>query len=314
MKLHTLISLVLFYFSCFVTAAPDGDDRNSSSFKALSWNIRLDTPNDAELAWPHRAGKVISQLQQHQPDIIGLQEVMWHQLVRLESALPGYQRIGVGRDDGKNAGEFSPLLIRSDRFVIQDNGTFWFHPSWEPETAEPGQALASLEQAGSELIDHELIGKPGWDAALPRICSWALLQDKQSGKALRVLNLHLDHQGAEARRESIKQIAAKIRHWQQNSGAPVIVMGDFNPSAGDGLLAQIETSLPQYQDALALTAKPTGPTYSFIPWRGSAADAVRLDFMLLRADQFKVPAAGILADGPPTQYSDHLALWAELEL
>lgn len=277
--------------------------------KAVSWNIRLDTPNDAELAWPHRAGKVINQLQQQAPDIIGLQEVMVHQLVRLESALPGYQRIGVGRDDGKNAGEFSPLLIRRDRFVILDSGTFWFHPSWLPDAS----TQQGPEQIGHELIGFGLIGKPGWDAALPRICSWALLKDKQSGKTLRVLNLHLDHQGAEARRESVKLIAAKIQHWQRTSHAPVVVMGDFNPSAGDGLLAQIQTSLPQYQDALALTKTPQGPNYSFIPWRGSAADAVRLDYMLLRADQFKVPAAGILTDGPPTQYSDHLALWAELE-
>lgn len=266
--------------------------------KTVSWNIRLDTPNDAELAWPHRAGKVIQQLQQQQPDIVGLQEVMLHQLVRIESAMPGYQRIGVGRDDGKDAGEFSPLFVRSSRFVIKNSGTFWFHPSWLPDTPT---------QQGPEQI-----GQPGWDAALPRICSWALLEDKQSGKQLRVLNLHLDHQGAEARRESIKLIAAKIQHWQQTSAAPVVVMGDFNPSAGDGLLAQIETSLPQYQDVLAFTTKPQGPDYSFIPWRGTETDAVRLDFMLLRKDQFKVPAAGIIADGPPTQYSDHLALWAEL--
>lgn len=309
MKLQLLIGIIMFCFSGFIFAAPDGDRKNSGSFKALSWNIRLDTPNDAELAWPHRAGKVILQLQQQSPDIIGLQEVMLHQLVRIESALPGYQRIGVGRDDGKNAGEFSPLFIRSSRFVIKDSGTFWFHPSWGHEAVQTGAA-----QTGDEEVGHGFIGKPGWDAALPRICSWALLEDKQSGKALRVLNLHLDHQGAVARRESIKLIAAKIRHWQQRSAAPVVVMGDFNPSAGDGLLAQIQTSLPLYQDALALTTKPQGPNYSFIPWRGTEADAVRLDFMLLRKDQFKVPAAGILADGPPTQYSDHLALWAELVL
>lgn len=276
--------------------------------KAVSWNIRLDTPNDAELAWPHRAGKVITALQQQAADIVGLQEVMLHQLVRIESAMPGYLRIGVGRDDGKNAGEFSPLLIRSSRFAIKDSGTFWFHPSWLPDA--PTQL--GPEQIGSELIGPGLIGKPGWDAALPRICSWALLEDKQSGKSLRVLNLHLDHQGAEARRESVKLIAAKIQHWQQASNAPVIIMGDFNPAAGDGLLAQIQTSLPQYRDALELTAKPQGPSYSFIPWRATETDAVRLDFMLLRTEQFKVPAAGIIADGPPTQYSDHLALWAEL--
>ena len=301
-RLGSLLTMVMLLLAASAAIA--------DPFKAASWNIRLDTPHDAELAWPHRAGNVIRQLQQQQPDIVGLQEVMFHQLVRIESAMPGYQRIGVGRDDGKNAGEFSPLLIRSSRFAVKDSGTFWFHPSWLPDA--PTQH--GPEQIGSELIGSGLIGQPGWDAALPRICSWALLQDKHSGKALRVLNLHLDHQGALARRESVQLIAAKINHWQQSSNAPVIIMGDFNPAAGDGLLAQIQTSLPQYQDALELTAKPQGPSYSFIPWRGTEADAVRLDFMLLRGDQFKVPAAGIVADGPPTRNSDHLALWAELRL
>lgn len=301
-RLGSLLAMVMLLLAASAAIA--------DPFKAASWNIRLDTPHDAELAWPHRAGNVIRQLQQQQPDIVGLQEVMFHQLVRIESAMPGYQRIGVGRDDGKNAGEFSPLLIRRSRFAVKDSGTFWFHPSWLPDA--PTQH--GPEQIGSELIGPGLIGQPGWDAALPRICSWALLQDKHSGKALRVLNLHLDHQGALARRESVQLIAAKINHWQQSSNAPVIIMGDFNPAAGDGLLAQIQTSLPQYQDALELTAKPQGPSYSFIPWRGTEADAVRLDFMLLRGDQFKVPAAGIVADGPPTRNSDHLALWAELRL
>ena len=301
-RLGSLLAMVMLLLAASAAIA--------DPFKAASWNIRLDTPHDAELAWPHRAGNVIRQLQQQQPDIVGLQEVMFHQLVRIESAMPGYQRIGVGRDDGKNAGEFSPLLIRRSRFAVKDSGTFWFHPSWLPDA--PTQH--GPEQIVSELIGPGLIGKPGWDAALPRICSWALLQDKRSGKALRVLNLHLDHQGALARRESVQLIAAKINNWQQSSNAPVIIMGDFNPAAGDGLLAQIQTSLPQYQDALELTAKPQGPSYSFIPWRGTEADAVRLDFMLLRGDQFKVPAAGIVADGPPTRNSDHLALWAELRL
>jgi endonuclease/exonuclease/phosphatase family metal-dependent hydrolase len=233
---------------------------------------------------------------------------MLHQLQRVESAMPGYQRVGVGRDDGKDAGEFSPLFIRSSRFVVKDSGTFWFHPSWMPDSPSAQVSQIGLPQIGPQ------IGQPGWDAALPRICSWALLQDKHSGKWLRVLNLHLDHQGAQARRGSVTLIAAKIQHWQQSTAAPVIIMGDFNPSAGDGLLAHIQTALPQYQDVLELTKTPQGPSYSFIPWRGSEADAVRLDFMLLRADQFKVQAAGIRPDGPPTQNSDHLALWAELTL
>lgn len=304
--MYVLILLLSVLCSSWVQAADTTtvDANSAPTVKAMGWNIRLDTPHDAELAWPHRAGKVIQQLQQQQPDIFGLQEVMLHQLQRVESAMPGYQRVGVGRDDGKDAGEFSPLFIRSSRFVVKDSGTFWFHPSWMPDSPSAQVSQIGLPQ----------IGQPGWDAALPRICSWALLQDKHSGKWLRVLNLHLDHQGAQARRGSVTLIAAKIQHWQQSTAAPVIIMGDFNPSAGDGLLAHIQTALPQYQDVLELTKTPQGPSYSFIPWRGSEADAVRLDFMLLRADQFKVQAAGIRPDGPPTQNSDHLALWAELTL
>lgn len=269
-----------------------------AAVRLMSWNIRLDTPHDGSNAWPHRAGAVIALIRQQQPAVLGLQEVLHHQLVRLESALPGYQRIGVGRDDGQSGGEYSPLLVDSRRFVVQDSGTFWFNP------------------------DNQ-IGKAGWDAALPRICSWALLRDKSSGRLLRVLNLHLDHLGAEARRQSVALLASRLKQWQD--GVPAVIMGDFNPSGTDQLLQVMATSLPQHRDALSLLSDgmpsdsmlsdsqhASSPAYSYYGWDQQPADGVRLDFLLLPPTQLKLQQAMLIADDPRQRRSDHLPLVADV--
>ena len=40
-------------------------------------------------------------------------------------ALPEYDGIGVGRDDGKTAGEYAPLFYRKDKYEVLDSNTFW---------------------------------------------------------------------------------------------------------------------------------------------------------------------------------------------
>jgi len=248
----------------------------------MSWNIRLDTAADKELAWPHRAQRVTQWLQQQQPDVLGLQEVLHHQLQQVQQALPDYQVVGVGRADGKTAGEYSPVLFNPRRFTLLDSGTFWFNP------------------------DNQ-IGLPGWDAALPRICSWVLLQDKQTQQQWRVLNLHLDHQGAEARRQSIRLLAAKLAAWP--TGAIPVIMGDFNPAPDDGVVALMASALPQLQDVLAIHPGE-GPATSFLGWHEAPEQAVRLDYMLVPAAAVQVSRALLVADDPTQRRSDHLALQA----
>jgi endonuclease/exonuclease/phosphatase family metal-dependent hydrolase len=125
-----------------------------------------------------------------------------NQLDDMLREMPEYASVGVGRDDGKEKGEFSPVLYKKDRFKLLDSGTFWISPT------------------------PEKVGVKGWDAALPRICSYVRLQDKQTKVKFWFFNLHMDHVGIEARREGAKLIIKQVLEMCGNE--PAIVTGDFN--------------------------------------------------------------------------------------
>lgn len=167
----------------------------------MSFNIRYDNPKDGEQNWHKRKENAIRMLNFYDLDIIGMQEVLVSQLNYMKENLPAYGVVGVGRKDGKDQGEFSPVFYRKDRFKMIKNETFWL----------------------SETPDK--ISK-GWDANLERIVTWAILQDKNTSKEIPFLNTHFDHIGVEARVESAKLLKSKIAELA--GGRPVILTGDFN--------------------------------------------------------------------------------------
>lgn len=166
-----------------------------------SFNLRYDNPGDSGNLWKNRASVCAGLIRFHQFDILGTQEGLKHQLDQLQNLLPEYQYFGVGRDDGRSAGEHAAIFIRKDRFEKLDGGDFWL--STTPN--QPGKA---------------------WDAALPRICSWLKLKDKRTKKIFYVFNAHYDHIGVQARIESSKLILSRVT--EVAGKYPVIVMGDLN--------------------------------------------------------------------------------------
>ena len=171
--------------------------------KALSYNIRYDGPSDLAPDWAHRKVPIVAQLEKERPTIIGFQEVLKNQFDDLSSALPSFHAVGVGRDDGKAAGEFTPIFFDTTRYLLQQSGTFWLSPT----PATPSK---------------------GWDAALNRICTYALLQSKYDGKKLWVLNTHFDHIGEAARLYSAQLLIDKFAEFSQIAKAPLLLLGDFN--------------------------------------------------------------------------------------
>ena len=155
------------------THVPPSPHASADPIRAMTFNIRLDIASDGANAWPHRRQMVAALIRHEAPDLLGTQEVIVHQKEYLEAQFPDYTFVGVGRDDGEKAGEFSPLAWRNDRFEMLDSGTFWLSPT--PE-----------------------VPSKGWDAALPRVATWALLRDLRSGRMIRVLNTHFDHVGTQA--------------------------------------------------------------------------------------------------------------------
>lgn len=175
-------------------------DQSSPPFSVVTYNIRYANPNDGLDVWPNRVDAVVEFIAEH--DVIGLQEVTFSQLGDLRERLPGFDWYGVGRDDGKTGGEHAVIFYRRDRIEPVEKGTFW-------------------------LSEHpEQVGVKGWDAALPRTCTWMVLRDKATDHRLWIANTHFDHRGGNARTESgklIRRVAA-----QRSGSMPVIVIGDFN--------------------------------------------------------------------------------------
>lgn len=98
---------------------------HATSLVVESFNIRYDNPADAINAWPNRQQLIYAHLKTLQPDVLGLQEVLHHQLSWLSEQLPDYSYIGVGRDDGVIAGEFVPLFYKKNTIKKLDGGNFW---------------------------------------------------------------------------------------------------------------------------------------------------------------------------------------------
>lgn len=168
-----------------------------------TYNIRNHNHDD-ELegnGWGQRVGVICGQVNFEDPDIFGTQEVLHDQIIDLKAGLDGYDYIGVGRDDGKEAGEYECIWYKKDRIKLLDEGHFWL--SETPE--KPGL---------------------GWDAACVRICTWGKFRQKGTGFTFYYFNLHMDHVGIVARREAAKLAVKKISEIAKN--APVILTGDFN--------------------------------------------------------------------------------------
>ncbi|MFM1947424.1 MAG: hypothetical protein RL207_1707 [Bacteroidota bacterium] len=174
-----------------------------SRLNLMSYNIRYDITTSNASPWNERHKAISSQINRFDVDIVGMQEVLVHQKEQMLLDLPGYESIGVGRDDGKNAGEFSPIFYKEERFRVLKSGTFWLSPT--PD-----------------------IPSKGWDAALNRICTYAQFFDLESKQSFWVFNTHFDHVGEEARMKSSVLILQKIQEVTKGKREIVIFCGDLN--------------------------------------------------------------------------------------
>ena len=269
------------------TAVPD-----TSPLRIMSFNLRYDTPNDGVNAWPNRRDWVGALISFHEADAVGVQEALVGMLRDLDTRLPGFDRVGVGRADGREGGEFSAILYRTGRLTLLDSGTFWLSPT------------------------PEVPGSKGWDAALERIATWARFRDRASGCTYLHLNTHFDHIGEMARQESARLIRRRLATLA--GGDPVIVTGDLNSdprSAPYRILTRdtIADAIPPLLDAFFASATGHyGPTSSWTEFRAIEPDR-RIDYVLVSPGA-RVLSHGILTDSWNDRFpSDHLPVLATVQ-
>ena len=239
-----------------------------TTLNVATFNMRLYTDSDknAGNGWEQR-GPVCARLAMfHDFDIFGTQELYKFQIDDMLRWMPGYNYIGVARDDGKEQGEHSAIFYRTDVFEVVESGNFWL--SETPD--KPGK---------------------GWDAACVRICTWGHFKDKKTGFEFLMFNLHMDHIGVVARNESALLIQKKVKEF--GATLPVILTGDFNiDQRGEGYFTVLKTGL---KDSYELAEMRYAENGTFNSWYSDRFTDQRIDHVFV-SPCFKVKKYGVLTD------------------
>ena len=261
-----------------------------SDLNIMTYNIRYDNPDDGLNNWKFRKENALNMIRFNEVDILGMQEVLVNQLNDIKGQLPEYESIGVGRDDGKEKGEYSPILFHKNKFTLIESGYFWL----------------------SETPDKP---SKGWDAACERIATWIILKDKTTEKKVFVMNTHFDHIGQKARQESVNLIKTKMA--QLGKGLPQIFMGDLNADPNSSVITSLLTTEKSiaFLDSKSRALVVYGPSWTFhdfgkIPFK----DRPLIDYILVNKE-ILVHKYGVLAENLNETYlSDHAPVCVKISL
>lgn len=257
----------------------------SQSHIIMSYNIRYDNKWDKVNSWGIRKGKVVELLIKYDPGIIGIQEGLLNQVQYIDSSLTNYDCFGVGRDDGKDKGEFCSIFYDRSRYVLNEHSTFWL----------------------SETPDDVSVG---WDAALERICTYGLFKDKETGDSFFVFNTHFDHMGLIARERSAELILDKINEVNPQD-LPIILMGDFNSIPNSPPIKKINTKLSDGLDRSM--ERLNGPPGTYNAFNTDMPIEKRIDYIFI--NDFKVAAYSHINDrlNNNRHISDHLPILIKVQ-
>jgi len=257
----------------------------SQNLKVMSFNIRLNVDSDKENSWTNRKQDAVDLLSYYHPDYFGVQEALPEQMKEIKNGLKNYDYVGVGRDDGKEKGEFSAIFYDTERLQVIKSGTFWL--SETPE--KPSK---------------------GWDAAYNRVCTYAVFKDKKSKKEFLAMNLHFDHVGNVARVKSADLILKKIKEINPKN-LPLTLSGDFNLTDDTEPIKIISQNL---KDSFYNSEKKHyGPKGTFTAFNVTEVPQDRIDYIFVKG--FKIKSNRHINDRRENLLypSDHFPVLTELQ-
>ena len=275
---------------------PQAAPAQAEPLAVMSFNIRYGTAKDGDNHWDKRRAQLFDLLRAEDADLIGLQEALRFQVDEILSAVPGYGVVGVGRDDGRAAGEMSAILYRTSRFHVAASGTFWYSDT------------------------PEVPGSTSWGNRITRIATWARFVDRD-GSAFWHANTHLDHESQPSRERSTALLLERIQA-RPGPNEPVVVTGDFNAGERNAALHVLTGAPdrpatappPAFVDTFRVVhpdEKDVGTFSNFIHGRHGTE---KIDYVLV-APGTKVLSAGILRNSRDGRYpSDHFPVVAKVLL
>lgn len=254
--------------------------------KIMSYNIRFDNPDDHINTWDNRKLDITHLVKYYEPDVLGIQEALSQQLIYLDKNLPNYSRIGVGRDDGRENGEFCAIYYNNKKLSLIEEVTFWL----------------------SETPDSISIG---WDAAIKRVCTYGLFENKITQNKIAIFNTHYDHIGEIAREKSSELLLKKINQLNKNN-FPIALLGDFNAEPDS---RPIKIITEQFGDtANAVPNGIYGPPGTFTGFDKDAIATRRIDYIFVK--DIEVQSYRHIDDRMKNNncLSDHLPVLVELKI
>lgn len=275
-----------------VSGTRGGNTPTPATLRITTWNIRYDNPDDGIHAWPRRRDELLSYILSQKIDILCIQEGLHAQVVFLKDGQKGFDVRGVGRDDGKEKGEYSAIYFNQARFGCLADGTFWLSPT-------------------------PSVPSRGWDAALPRIVTWVRLYDSLTAAVFCVFNTHFDHLGVQARQNSARLLRGRIAEIAGKS--PFVLAGDFNSVETDTpylTLTSRNGNPPYLCDAMQQTLTPhSGPLATFTGFEIKPPDpGERIDYLFVSEAVQVRSHCTCVARRTEGYMSDHLPVLAEISI
>lgn len=255
----------------------------ASQISVMSFNIRYDNPKDGINAWAFRKEALVKLLNRYQPDFLGVQEALIHQVAFIQENTH-YQYIGVGRDNAKEAGEFSAIFYDAAKFELISENTFWL-----------SETLHTVSK--------------GWDAVLPRICSYGKFRNREKQEEIYIFNTHFDHIGQKAREMSARLILEQMRSLDFEQ-SKMVLMGDFNTIAQSKPLAILSKHLQE--SSQVAQQKPENLKGTFNGFQNNSKLSLRIDYIFTH--NLTVLSYKHLEDKREDNLwiSDHLPVWIEV--
>ena len=277
--------LLLLLFCCRLATAAE-----PVTVRALTFNLRyINSGDTGSRTWVSRRDDAAALIQREAADFIGVQEAFRSMIDDVRQRVPGLGETGVGREDGKEKGEYSAILFKESVWEQADGGTFW---------------LSDTPEVPSSCT---------WGNKVTRICTWGRYRHRANGAGVFVFNTHFDHESQPAREKAAALILERIR--TRGSAAPVLLMGDLNAAPDNPAIQTLTTGEPSLTDAWkalnpSVPAAESG-TFHFFSGR---QDGARIDY-LFTSPGLTATECRILRDQRVGMYpSDHFPVRSTLLL
>lgn len=250
--------------------------------KIVSYNVRCSYVGDGINSFVNRAGLIYDKIKNDQPDVIAFQEVTAKILDVLQKLLTEYVFVGQFRNEDYT-GEGLYTAVRKDSCMVLGYETIWLSPT-------PYVAGSRFEIQSS----------------CPRICVQTLVRHNESGKRMRIYNLHLDHKSEEARVSGMKSALEFVQQYYHKDSFPAVILGDFNAHP-DSQVITMCNAYPHLKEASA----PIETTF-----HKYGTKAIKIDYIYMSDElaDAAVCATAWTEENNGIYLSDHYPICVQLEL